>query len=126
MRVEQQDLPHVVTAESQRRATAAAFKISSAVRLNWPLPEQSERDIFTLQAIFITWPLTMAMNALSRELVSGGNREAIDGVMASLRLLLAALDRIEEASGYWHRCVAHVETKLQDWDAKNGFDSVAL
>ncbi|KXH27266.1 hypothetical protein CSIM01_02550 [Colletotrichum simmondsii] len=122
----EQGLPPLMTAESQRRATAAAFQISSAVRLNLPSPWKADSDIIMLQAIFIAWPLTMALKALYRELVQGGSRETVNGVVASSRLLFAALDHIEESGGYWHQCVLHVEAKLQEWDEKNGFDSLAL
>lgn len=122
----EQGLPPLMTAESQRRATAAAFQISSAVRLNLPSPWKADSDIIMLQAIFIAWPLTMALKALYRELIHGGSRETVNGVVASSRLLFAALDHIEESGGYWHQCVFHVEAKLQEWDEKNGFDSLAL
>ncbi|GJD04910.1 tat pathway signal sequence [Colletotrichum higginsianum] len=125
-RSEEQGLPPLMTAESQRRATAAAFQISSAVRLNVPSPWKADNDIFMLQALFIGWPLTMALKALYRELVQGGSRETVNGVVASSRLLFAFLDHIEESGGHWHQRVAHVETKLQEWDEKNGFDSLAL
>ncbi|OHE97150.1 hypothetical protein CORC01_07591 [Colletotrichum orchidophilum] len=123
---EEQGLPPLMTTESQRRATAAAFQISSAVRLNLPSPWKADSDIIMLQAIFIAWPLTMALKALYRELVQGGSRETVNGVVASSRLLFAALDHIEESGGHWHQCVSHVEAKLQEWDEKNGFDSLAL
>ncbi|WQF87799.1 hypothetical protein CDEST_12813 [Colletotrichum destructivum] len=125
-RSEEQGLPPLMTAESQRRATAAAFQISSAVRLNVPSPWKADNDIFMLQALFIGWPLTMALKALYRELVLGGSRETVNGAVASSRLLFAFLDHIEESGGHWHQRVAHVETKLQEWDEKNGFDSLAL
>ncbi|KAK1597694.1 uncharacterized protein LY79DRAFT_540755 [Colletotrichum navitas] len=125
-RSEEQGLPPLMTAESQRRATAAAFQISSAVRLILPSPWKAHNNIIMLQAVFIAWPLTMALKALYRELVQGGNREALNGVVASSRLLLAFLDHIEESGGHWHQCVAHVEAKLQEWDEKNGFNSLAL
>ncbi|KAF5019509.1 hypothetical protein F66182_8486 [Fusarium sp. NRRL 66182] len=123
---EEQGLPSLMTTESQRRATAAAFQISSAVRLNLPSPRKAESDMIMLQAIFIAWPLTMALKALHRELVHCGSRETVVGVVASSRLLLAALDHIEESSGHWHQSITHVEIKLQEWDEKNGFDSLAL
>ncbi|EFQ32228.1 tat pathway signal sequence [Colletotrichum graminicola M1.001] len=119
-------LPPLMTAESQRRATAAAFLISSAVRLILPSPWKAHNSIIMLQAIFIAWPLTMALKALYRELVQGGNRETLNGVVASSRLLLAFLDHIEESGGHWHQCVAHVEAKLQEWNEKNGFNSLAV
>nr|ART35030.1 putative Zn2Cys6 DNA-binding transcription factor [Fusarium verticillioides] len=125
-RSEEQGLPRLMTAESQRRATAAAFQISTAVRLNLPSPGKTESDIIMLQAIFIAWPLTMALKALHRELVSGGNREGTNGAVASSRLLFAALDHIEESGGHWHRSVAHVEKRLQEWEEKNSFNSLTL
>nr|ART35018.1 putative Zn2Cys6 DNA-binding transcription factor [Fusarium sacchari] len=125
-RSEEQGLPPLMTAESQRRVTAAAFQISTAVRLNLPSPGKAENDIIMLQAIFIAWPLTMALKAFHRELVSGGNRDDINGVVASSRLLFAALDHIEESGGHWHRSVAHVEKRLQEWEEKGSFNSLTL
>jgi hypothetical protein len=123
---EEQGLPPLMIAESQRRATTAAFQICNAVGLNLPSPWNADSDIIMLQAIFIAWPLTMALKALYRELVHRGARETVNGVVASLRLLFAALDHIEESDGHWHRSVSEVEAKLQEWDEKNSFDSLAL
>ncbi|KAF5706131.1 Zn2Cys6 DNA-binding transcription factor [Fusarium globosum] len=125
-RSEEQGLPPLMTAESQRRATAAAFQVSTAVRLNLPSPGKAENDIIMLQAIFIAWPLTMALKAFHRELMNGGDRDSINGVVASSRLLFAALHHIEESGGHWHRSVAQVERKLQEWEEKNTFNSLTL
>ncbi|RKK69513.1 hypothetical protein BFJ69_g12683 [Fusarium oxysporum] len=125
-RSEEQGLPPLMTAESQRRATAAAFQISTAVRLNLPSPWKADSDIIMLQAIFIAWPLTMALKAFHRELVHGGSRDSINGIVASSRLLFAALGHIEESGGHWHRSVAQVERKLQEWEEKNSFNSLTL
>ncbi|EXL44496.1 hypothetical protein FOCG_13471 [Fusarium oxysporum f. sp. radicis-lycopersici 26381] len=125
-RSEEQGLPPLMTAESQRRATAAAFQISTAVRLNLPSPWKADSDIIMLQAIFIAWPLTMALKAFHHELVHGGSRDSINGVVASSRLLFAALGHIEESGGHWHRSVAQVERKLQEWEEKNSFNSLTL
>nr|ART34990.1 putative Zn2Cys6 DNA-binding transcription factor [Fusarium sp.] len=125
-RSQEQGLPPLMTAESQRRATAAAFQISTAVRLNLPSPWKADSDIIMLQAIFIAWPLTMALKAFHRELVHGGSRDSINGVVASSRLLFAALGHIEESGGHWHRSVAQVERKLQEWEEKNSFNSLSL
>ena len=123
---EEQGLPPLMIAESQRRATAAAFQICSAVGLNLPSPRKESSDIIMLQAIFIAWPLTMALKALHRELVNGGGKATTSGVVASTRLLFAALDHIEESEGYWHQTVTHVGAKLQEWEENNGFEPVAL
>ena len=123
---EEEGLPPLMISESQRRSTAAAFQVCSAVGLNLPSPLNTENDIIMLQAIFIAWPLTMALKALYRELVHGGVPETMSGVVASSRLLFAALDHIEESDGYWHQCVAHVRAKLQDGDEKNGFAVLEL
>jgi hypothetical protein len=123
---EEQGLPRLMMAESRRRATAAAFQICSAVGLNLPSPRKEGHDIIILQAIFIAWPLVMALKALHRELSCDGGRESMNGVVASAKLLLAALDHIEESDGYWHQRVAHIGVKLQEWEEKNGFDTLAL
>jgi hypothetical protein len=123
---EEQGLSPLMIAESQRRATAAAFQICSAVGLNLPSPWKADGDIIMLQATFIAWPLTMALKALYRELVNGGVRETLNGVVATSRLLFTALDHIEESDGHWHQCVTHVGAKLREWDENNGFDSLAL
>ncbi|KPA37940.1 hypothetical protein FLAG1_09231 [Fusarium langsethiae] len=125
-RSKEQGLPPLMTAESQRRATAAAFQISTAVRLNLPSPWKVDSDIIMLQAIFIAWPLAMALKAFYRELEHGGSRDSVNGVVTSSRLLFAALGHIEESGGHWHQSVAHVEAKLQELDEKNGFNSLAL
>ncbi|USP74007.1 Depudecin biosynthesis cluster-specific transcription activator DEP6 [Curvularia clavata] len=123
---DEQGLPPLMVAESQRRATAAAFQICNAVGLNLPSPRNANSDIIMLQAIFIAWPLTMALKALYRELVHEGARENMNGVVASLRLLFAALDHIEESDGHWHRSVGDVEAKLQECNDKNSFGTLAL
>ncbi|KAI4955793.1 Depudecin biosynthesis cluster-specific transcription activator dep6 [Alternaria rosae] len=123
---EEQNLPPLMIIESQRRATAAAFQICSAVSLNLPSPQKANSDIIMLQAVFIAWPLTMALTALHRELANDGSKETMTGVVASTRLLFAALDHIEESDGYWHQSVTHIGAKLQDWVEKNSLESLAL
>lgn len=121
-----QQLPLLMTTESQRRSTAAAFQISSAVKLNLASPRKADSDIIMLQAVFIGWPLTMALKAFRRELASGPKRDAVAGIVASSRLLFAALDHIEESGGHWHQSVSQFGPELQDWDERNGFNSIAL
>jgi len=41
--VDKQELPKLVAAESRKRTTAAAFKISNAVRMNWPVHRSEVR-----------------------------------------------------------------------------------
>jgi hypothetical protein len=116
-----QGLPPLMTCESQRRATAAAFQICTAVGL----PGKVESEMMRLQATFIAWPLTMALKAFHRELIHNEGLDRVNGVVASSRLLFAALGHIEEPDGHWHRSVEHVERKLQEWEEKNGFNSLA-
>ncbi|KAF5664284.1 putative DHA14-like major facilitator ABC transporter [Fusarium heterosporum] len=99
----EQGLPPLMTVESQRRATTAAFQISTAVRLVLPSPGKFESDIIMLQAIFIAWPLTMSLKAFHNELVNSQGGNGVNGVVASSRLLLAALNHIEASNGHWHQ-----------------------
>ncbi|KAK7757304.1 hypothetical protein SLS62_000854 [Diatrype stigma] len=131
---QKQGLPMMMAAESQRRSMLAAGKIANAVRLNYPT-QRAERDIFMLQATFIAWPLVMAMKALSLQLLAPPAQaqaqrrdqdQALNGVELSLRLLLSALDCVEDAGGYWHSSVAAVARILQEWDEKNGAFDMTL
>ncbi|KAF7594314.1 hypothetical protein BBP40_009547, partial [Aspergillus hancockii] len=97
-KVEEQDLPKLISAESRKCSTSAALKVLSAIRLNWPV-QRYEYDFFTLQAIFIGWPIAMSMKALSRNL----SDTAPIGIVDSLRLLCSVLDQVDEADEYWQR-----------------------
>jgi hypothetical protein len=126
MKSEEQGLPPYMRIENQRRATAAAFQICNAVGLNLPSPRKANSDIIMLQAIFIAWPLFMALKALHRELRDGEVQGTTNGVVAASKLLFAALDHIEESDGHWHQSLTHVGTKLQEWEEKTEFNSSAL
>lgn len=120
--VSRSDLPIELATESKKRSAAAAFKIASAIRLNWT-SERPDFDVFNLQATFIGWPLTMAMKPLSRDLeLSEAKATTSIAIANSLRLLLAALDRVEEVSGHWHKSVTDVVGTLQSWDERSGFE----
>ncbi|KAI0109771.1 hypothetical protein F4814DRAFT_461028 [Daldinia grandis] len=121
--VEQQGYPVLAAAESQKRSMAAAYKVASTMRLNWPC-QQLDRDILNLQATFLAWPIVMAMKALSRELKGSTQlkSESTSSAVASLRLLRAALDYIEESDGYWHRCTTNIVAALHEWDETSGYD----
>lgn len=117
-KVEEQELPKLVAAESRKCSTAAAFKILGAIRMNWPV-QRSEHDHFTLQATFIGWPISMALSTLSRNVTSGVDSTPIC-VVDSLRLLRAALDQVEEPDGYWHKASATAVAALMKWDQQQG------
>ncbi|KAI1132337.1 hypothetical protein F5Y10DRAFT_261322 [Nemania abortiva] len=134
--VERTGHPRLVVAESQRRSTAAAFKIATAVRLNWP-EQQPEHGIFRLQATFIGWPLVMAMKALhrqSKQYLSQQQHhppphhqtETATELWSSLRLLMTALDHVENADGFWHRSTVAISATLRDQHDGRDLDSLAL
>jgi hypothetical protein len=123
---EEQRLPPYMRIENQRRATAAAFQICDAVGLNLPSPRKANSDIIMLQAIFIAWPLFMALKALHCELRGGEVQETTNDVVAVSKLLFAALDRIGESDGHWHQSLNYVCTKLQEWEEKTEFNSSAV
>lgn len=120
---ERQDLPPSVVAESRRRCSAAALKITSTLRLNYPV-SRVDGDMFALHRTFIGWPLVMSMRALVRELRPATDLMA-DGVARSLRFLSDTLDVIEEKNGHWHHLVAGVDATLQKWEEDHdGFGSL--
>ena len=122
--VQRQGLPGALAAENQRLAVAAAYKISSAVRLTWP-DEETGSAVFLLQSTFINWPIATAMRPLCRELATLNPRHAASsGVAHSLRLLLSALDRSEGPHGFWHTSTASIAAKLREWEQKIEFDAI--
>lgn len=122
--VQKQGLPAALAVENQRLAVAAAYKISSAVRLTWP-DEETGRAVFLLQSTFINWPIATAMRPLCRELTALDPRHAASsGVAHSLRLLFSALDRSEGPHGFWHTSTAAIATKLREWEQKIEFDAI--
>ncbi|KAI0505657.1 hypothetical protein F5B22DRAFT_651590 [Xylaria bambusicola] len=136
VQVERIGHPRLVAAESQRRSTAAAFKIATTVRLNWP-EEQPEHGIFRLQATFIGWPLVMAMKALHRQLKLNLSQqkhdfrhyhqsETLTDLCSSLRLLMTALDHIEQADGFWHRSTESIAATLKNQHDGRDLDSLTL
>jgi len=61
------------------------------------------------------------MNALSRSLLDSENGTSI-GIADILRLLIAALDQVEEPDGYWHNASVSAVATLEKWDEKqDGF-----
>jgi hypothetical protein len=78
-----------------------------------------QHDFFTLQATFIGWPLVMSMNALSRSLLDTEDATST-GTADSLRLLLTALDQVEEKDSYWHKASTDAAATLRKWDEKQG------
>lgn len=61
----------------------------------------------------------MGMSALSRTLLDSQD-STWNGVADSLRLLLSALNQVEEPGGYWHNSIAGVATTLKEWDENQG------
>ena len=61
----------------------------------------------------------MGISALSRNLLDSDEVTA-NGVADSLRLLLTALNHVEEAGGHWHASIADMQKKLKEWDEKQG------
>lgn len=61
----------------------------------------------------------MGITAFSRDLLDSEETTS-NSVADSLRLLLTALNHVEEPGGYWHRSIASVEQKLKEWDDKQG------
>ena len=73
-----------------------------------------------MHAAFIARPIAMATKSLARHLHRTPDDSTSSIVADSLRLLLAALDQVEEAGGFWHEAVAPVSKALDEWDERHG------
>ncbi|CZT51338.1 uncharacterized protein RSE6_12468 [Rhynchosporium secalis] len=115
--VMRENLPKLVADESRKRSGAAAFKIASAVRMNWPA-FRSKHDMFTLQGSFIGWALVMGIKALTRHLLDVEDGVS-NGAADSLRLLIPAIDQLEDENGHWHSSIAGASGILRTWDERH-------
>lgn len=61
----------------------------------------------------------MSMDALCRSLQDSDDDISM-GVTDSLRLLLAALDHVEEPDGYWHKASSKATATLKECDERQG------
>lgn len=65
-------------------------------------------------------PLATAMQVLGRDLHNAPDDEAYGFVGDALQLLAGALDRAEEAGGFWHETVSHVVQAVTEWEVMQG------
>ncbi|KAK0644429.1 fungal-specific transcription factor domain-containing protein [Cercophora newfieldiana] len=119
--VQRQGLSPEVASDSARRSRAAAYRLVGVVRGTLPR-DGSMSDFFVLHGAFMARPLAVAMQVLSRDLQleHDADGRALSVVADSIQLLLGALDRVEEAGGFWHGTVAPVARALQEWEEIHG------
>jgi hypothetical protein len=61
-------------------------------------------------------PVAAAVQVLGRDLQHHPDTSTASTVVDSIHLLLGALDRLEEKTGFWHESVAPVTRAAREWD----------
>ncbi|KAK8034600.1 Fungal specific transcription factor [Apiospora rasikravindrae] len=102
---EQQGLSRLVSAESAKHSIASALKVASTIRSTW----SSQRPLcnnLSMSSAFVSWPLTMAIQAFSRQAYS--EQQEVHGNM--IRMLHGTLEEADGPGGPWQKLVNGLPT----------------
>ncbi|KAK8037941.1 hypothetical protein PG994_014708 [Apiospora phragmitis] len=102
---EQQGLSRLISAESAKNSMASALKVASTIRSTW----SSQRPLcnnLSMSSAFVSWPLTMAIRALSRQAYS--EQQGLQGNM--IRMLHGTLEEADGPGGPWQKLVNGLPT----------------
>ncbi|KAK7995531.1 hypothetical protein PG990_014304 [Apiospora arundinis] len=97
---EQQGLSRLIIAESAKQSAASAFKVASVIRSTWG-SQRSFCNTLSLSSAFVSWPLTMAIRAFSRQAYS--EQQDLHGSM--IRMLHGTLEEADGPNGPWQKLV---------------------
>ena len=107
-------LPKSLVTECNNRCCQAAARIVDGVSLSQELT-QARRTLFKQMNIFCMWPICMAMQVLSRQLSSADNFD-LGHTVGALRLLITAIEDLEDVSGHWIQSISHIIKRLEVMD----------
>ena len=111
MKAAKDGLPETLITECNNRCSQAATRIVEGVSLSQELA-QPKRTVFKQMNIFCMWPVCMAMQVLDRQLSSTSNFDLGHSV-GVLRLLIAAIEDLEDVSGHWLQSISHIIKRLE-------------
>ncbi|KAI4118123.1 MAG: hypothetical protein LQ345_001762 [Seirophora villosa] len=111
-------LPEVLMTESNSRCSKAAMRIVDGVSLSQTLAEP-KKALFKQMNIFAMWPVCMAMQVLNRQLSATNDNAELGHVVGMLRILVAAIEDLEDVSGHWIGSISHILKRLEDIDSNS-------
>ncbi|KAK6854782.1 hypothetical protein PG995_009127 [Apiospora arundinis] len=97
---EQQGLSRLIITEIAKQSVASAIKVASVIRSTWG-SQRSFCNNLSLSSAFVSWPLTMAIRAFSRQAYS--EQQELHGSM--IRMLHGTLKEADGPNGPWQKLV---------------------
>ncbi len=108
-------LPKTLVAECNSRCSQAAMRIVEGVSLI-PKLAQPKRTLLKQMNIYCMWPVCMAMQVLNSELSSATDNAQLAHTVGVLRLLVTAIEDLEDVSGHWIGSIVHIVKRLEEMD----------
>ena len=93
------------------------MRIVEGVSLSQKLA-QPKRTLFRQMNIFCMWPVCMALQVLSRQLSATDNAD-LGHTVGVLRLLVTAIEDLEDVSGHWVESISHIVKRLEDIESNS-------
>jgi hypothetical protein len=116
VKADKDTLPKALSVESNNRCSQAAMRIAEGVALSQKLA-QPKRTIFRQMNIYCMWPVCMAMQVLYRQLSATNDHAEHGHILSVLKLLVNAIEDLEDVSGHWVDSISHIVKRLEDMDS---------
>ena len=123
IKAEKDKLPKALVTEGNNRCSQAAMRIADGVFLSQQLP-QPKKTLFRQMNIFCMWPLCMAIQVLNRQL-SVTEKADMSHILGVLKLLVTAMEDLEDVGGHWMDSIAHIVRKLENMES-NGISTIEV
>ncbi len=115
VKADKDSLPQALIIESNNRCSQAAMSIAEGVALSQKL-SQPKQTIFRQMNIFCMWPVCMAIQVLYRQLSATNDNTELGRIVSVLKLLVNAIEDLEDVSGHWVDSISHIVKRLEDMD----------
>lgn len=109
-------LPKALVIESNNRCSQAAMRIAERVSLSQKLA-QPQRTKFRQMNIYCMWPVCMAIQVLYRQLSATNDNTELGYTVSVLKLLVCAIEDLEDVNGHWIDSISHIVKRLDDMDS---------
>lgn len=116
VKADKDGLPKTLVTESNNRCSQAARRIVEGISLSQTLA-QPRKTLFKQLGIFSMWPICMAMQVLNRQLSQTNDNAELGHAVGMLKILVTAIEDLEDMSGHWVDSISHIIKRLEDIDS---------
>ncbi|KAJ3546442.1 hypothetical protein NM208_g1997 [Fusarium decemcellulare] len=109
----QQGFSLLMIAQNELSCQAAAESILETVKTVWA-SQQVERNLITLQATFMAWPIAVAINTLVKSTMET-HGQPTPQVIHDLKQLCTVLEHVEKDGNYWRVFTGDARAEVRKW-----------